>query len=629
MKWIIRLSLTILLLLAVYSAHADRGGFYYEKIRFEAFVHKNNVWDVKETFVLNYLEPRHGFYRFIPEEFHICRDVPENSAESSREDFKYISDIDDLKITGTSVYDTKYDYGNYIIKIGDPYEEVTGLHTYEITYTYTYPDDRLVNKDYVFHTILGDNFNEDINHFEFRIEFEKPLPRKSVDSLRWYSGYYGSTSSIIPIEYKASTTQIYGSCDSVKPRHAITLYTDLPEGYYEGVEKPDHTLHHVWLGLTFLCLLFIYIRALTINRGRGVVKTIDFYPPDGISSAEVGVIIDTSLDTVDIASLIPWFAEKGYLTIKETGNDIVLAKVKDLPDNAPTYQKQFMDILFAKGKTVEMKKMERKEKEMDEMKASLEGVFSEQGRQKLVRTDMGFYVYVLLLIFSTLTMSTNIVRMFTLDEFFAMCVIWLLPAAAGLYLRKYESVVDIFSSVSKRVVVFVFKMAVMAGVAFTYISTYKEYGTPMSDEMVMVFFVLNFIACELCGRFMIDTDYRIDMIGRLLGFREFIETAEKPYLEKLQMEDAKYFYRILPYAMVFRMADAWSEKFKGINVEKPDWYSTKSGYDGYRFTQHLVGNVNDTIKSHITSISHSPSSGGSGGGGFSGGGGGGGGGGSW
>ena len=60
------------------------------------------------------------------------------------------------------------------------------------------------------------------------------------------------------------------------------------------------------------------------------------------------------------------------------------------------------------------------------------------------------------------------------------------------------------------------------------------------------------------------------------------------------------------------------------------WYTTAGIYSGPNFTNHLVSSVNDTVRSHVSSCSHSSSHGGGhSGGGFSGGGGGGGGGGSW
>lgn len=632
MRRLYRLFLSFALLLVSACAFADLGGFYYEKVKYEAYVHKNNEWDVKETFVINFLEPRHGFYRFIPIKFSLWHNAKDAWGDVKPTAFPYIVDIDDVEVTGGPIHEQKEDMDNYVIMIGDEDRTVEGLQTYVISYKFKYPDDRLSTKDLLFHTILGADLNEEIRHFDFRIEFEKPLPQMSVDSLAWYSGTYGNQDNIIPIEYEATPLYIAGECDSIQPNHAITAYMELPEGYYEGVEKVNYFWHYLWLALTVVCMLVIIFRALTIDRGRSVVKTIEFYPPEGISSAEVGVIIDNSADVDDISSLIPWFAEQGYLKIDENeSKKIELTKLKSLPKDAPKYQKKLMELLFPNGKkTVSLSLLGDKSAQMSEVKSALKKVFDEDGKKKLVKLDSWVFMYILLLLFGTLTIATNTVHFFSFDEFIFAGIVWVVPSALGLSLRLSGSDSDLYTSAWKRTSYFLLKFIIMIFVTLTYSEELVDYGCPMAKWEILVFFLANFLTVELCGRFNLNTDYRIDMMGRLLGFKEFIETAEKDNLERLQMEDAKYFYRVLPYAMVFGLAKTWARKFKTITVEKPEWYSTYGVYSGTNLTNHLVSNVNDTVRSHISSCSHSSSHGGGHhGGGFSGGGGGGGGGGSW
>lgn len=40
-----RLLFSFALLLVSACAFADLGGFYYENVKYEAYVHKNNVWE--------------------------------------------------------------------------------------------------------------------------------------------------------------------------------------------------------------------------------------------------------------------------------------------------------------------------------------------------------------------------------------------------------------------------------------------------------------------------------------------------------------------------------------------------------------------------------------------------------
>ena len=157
------------------------------------------------------------------------------------------------------------------------------------------------------------------------------------------------------------------------------------------------------------------------------------------------------------------------------------------------------------------------------------------------------------------------------------------------------------------------------------------YGAPMSQYIIVALFAVCFLLGELIGRFKVDTPYRVQMMGRLLGFREFIKTAEKPRLESLQAEDPAYFYKVLPYAMVFKLSDKWAKLFKDIDVKKPEWYDSPNALTGAALTSHMTSSLFSSTRDAIKVVSHDSRSAShsSSGGGFSGGGGGGGGGGSW
>ena len=121
---------------------------------------------------------------------------------------------------------------------------------------------------------------------------------------------------------------------------------------------------------------------------------------------------------------------------------------------------------------------------------------------------------------------------------------------------------------------------------------------------------------------------------KLLGFREFIKSVEKDRLQEFLKQDENYFDKVLPYAIVFDMADKWKDKLKGLDVPPPTWYSGNYGGNNFNtvmFMNSLDHSMNAMTNSFYSSPNSSGSSGGSfsGGGGFSGGGFGGGGGSSW
>ncbi len=125
-----------------------------------------------------------------------------------------------------------------------------------------------------------------------------------------------------------------------------------------------------------------------------------------------------------------------------------------------------------------------------------------------------------------------------------------------------------------------------------------------------------------------------------MGLKQFIKTAEIDQLKMLVDENPEYFYKVLPYAMVFDLTDKWTNLFKDIDMQKPDWYqdsrAVKNTFSYYPLMMasclnSINGGISSEITRHLSSQSKSFAGGSSsfGGGGFSGGGAGGGGGGSW
>ena len=118
------------------------------------------------------------------------------------------------------------------------------------------------------------------------------------------------------------------------------------------------------------------------------------------------------------------------------------------------------------------------------------------------------------------------------------------------------------------------------------------------------------------------------MLGRIKGFKNYLETVEKDKLENMVMQDPSYFYNILPYTYVLGVSDKWIKKFEAISLQAPAWYDCPNGFDATNFGSFMKTTMS-SAKNVMSSSPSSSSSGSSSGGGFSGGGSGGGGGGSW
>ena len=89
-----------------------------------------------------------------------------------------------------------------------------------------------------------------------------------------------------------------------------------------------------------------------------------------------------------------------------------------------------------------------------------------------------------------------------------------------------------------------------------------------------IIYVLSFIAIFISGFFVIimnrKTSYGEMITAKILGFRNYLNTAEKSKLEALVLENPNYFYDILPYTYVLNISKKWINNFEKNNLSNID-----------------------------------------------------------
>ena len=123
------------------------------------------------------------------------------------------------------------------------------------------------------------------------------------------------------------------------------------------------------------------------------------------------------------------------------------------------------------------------------------------------------------------------------------------------------------------------------------------------------------------------TVYCNDLLGQVLGLRNFIIVAEEDRLKALVEENPYYFYDILPFAYALGLTNIWNEHFRNLTIQPCDWYVTYDNRSPYYMTNSLQSHM-QVMERDLTTPPPSESSsggasfggGGSSSGGFSGGG---------
>ncbi len=161
---------------------------------------------------------------------------------------------------------------------------------------------------------------------------------------------------------------------------------------------------------------------------------------------------------------------------------------------------------------------------------------------------------------------------------------------------------------------------------------YFRYPTAIITGISSIFIMIGaYITRDVITR--TEDGYRIK--GEIIGFKEFIETVDKPRLEALLAKTPTLFYDIIPYAYVLGVHKKWVDKFEGIALQPADWYSSSEAFSyGIMagFVTKGLAEMSASFSGYSSAIdlmTNSLSDGSGGGGFFSGGGSGGGGGSDW
>jgi uncharacterized membrane protein YgcG len=562
------------------------GDFTINRFHSDISINRDSSFSVKETIEVEFQRPRHGIYREIP--------------------FRYIDELGNAHITPMevlSVTDTsgkKWKTGienrnNVVhIRIDNPEKYVTGKQTYIILYTVENALLFFDDHDELYWNVTGNFWKAPIKEASARLTLVTSNKSKSL----WascYTGVLGSRASECRYETDGNSAEFLTKKE-LGPGEGLTVAFGWDKGLASppsGVEMFLRKVKENWSFVIPFCSLLIMIH-LWRARGRDPrvreSVTVMYGPPQydnkPLIPAEVGALIDEKLDPRDITSSIVGLAVKGYLKIEETKKeglifnttDYYLSKVKEPDADLSTFESDLMRSIFP---------------------GSLQGKMVSEMKNTFYR-NLGPLKQ---------TLYGGLVE-------------------KKYFLRSPEKVRYLYASAA----VAVAAVAVTAAVFLTRMLVTSASFSPSVLARSAVAGLLSGLPVLAFARIMpAKTKSGASAYMDILGFREFMNRAEKDRLER--MGDKDLFSRFLPYAIALDVADNWAKAFEGIYQDPPDWYASPGGFgtfSPYGFS-HSISSMTSTLGTAIFSAPRGSGIAGSGlgGGGSSGGGFGGGGGGSW
>ena len=591
---------------------ADSGGFTTPSYDVNVETDENHVFHVSEEIQVDFYEYRHGIYRYIPD------------------GGKYYG-VKNIRVQGYN-YEVYAEGGNEVVQIGDAEYYVYGPQTYRISYDVVGYRDDDSTKDMLSLDLLPTGWNTEIESASLRISFPK-----EIDDIKTYVGAYGSESMDGYFDVNNTGTVYTAVSKETLPKGVgLTISADLPEGYWVDPYSRDGSQKTLAILLAAMGALMLLLWG-TVGRDDPIIRTVEFYPPEGLDPLEVAYVANDKVEPQEISALFMYLANKGVLSIHEDGKkSFTLVRKNDLGPEERKHTRNIYKAVFSQGRKAYMQSLPSDFGNV----AAKTGAEVKESVEKKKRT------------FSTVSLMGRAVGLafcLLIPLIAAGADIWMsfgsgMSALAGLILSLIIFIsmftlvgkTDAFRSKRRTVRIAIGMIIFLAAVAA------EAYLIAQDYPLLAVVFAFAILAAGIATLF-VRRRMNNELYGKVLGFRDFIRTAEYDRLKMLSDEDPAYFFNIMPYACVFGMSTKWADKFADFPIPQPTWYHSTNGtwdpYFGYHMYFYTGHNISSCVSDYYKAVgagmlssavdSATSGGGGFGGGGFSGGGFGGGGGGSW
>jgi uncharacterized membrane protein len=523
-------------------------------------------------------EPHHGIFR----------DIRLSGKDKWGNNYRFR--VDGFSVTDENGSPLKFKQSNkwggiVDLRIGDPDSTISIPQTYVISYKLTRAIHFFDDHDELYWDVIGNDWEVPILQARCDVILPVAVKQTNIRAVA-YTGYYGSTTNDTVSGMSNPQTVSIKATRQLNPGESLTIVVGWPK---KIIDQPAATADIMWFLSDNICYFIPFLFAIILytlwkKQGKdpdtGRVVTVQYAPPDNLSPAEAGTLIDECVDMRDISASIIDLAVRKYLVINVNEKHGLFS---------PKHEYSFY-LSRSYEETL-------KEPDLSIFEVSLiMAMFNGLDFCHLEELQNRFY--------------THLPRL--KDQLYDAMI------AKRYFTHRPDEIRSGYQSAG-----------IVVGILGFIILLMISFGWGISTILCGIMLV---IAARLMPR---KTTLGKNALVGLKGFEEYLSKAEKQEIE--YQERNNIFQKFLPYAMALGVADIWARKFEGMDMQPPEWYV---GSDWDRFsTRMFVYNLSSASNDWASSMAAAPRteggsgdffSGGSGfSGGFSGGGGGGGGGGGW
>lgn len=410
--------------------------------------------------------------------------------------------------------------GSYVsVRLGDASKTVTGGWSCSLSYDYALPADSYRDYDELYYNIVtGSGWDSGMERVSFSVTFPEVVEKSRI----WVTaGAYGSERTL-PFQLSEDGLTVSGSYLELPAGWSLTLRAEMDEGYFDVPLSLSGFIIIAASCASALVLALLVLLYVLYGRDDALVSPVRFRPPEGLSPMDTAFLYTGTIGVDAVSAMLLFWGGQGLVSITEDGDGYSFLQLGGFP---PAEREQALFKAFFG---------DSKEADARSIRAQMLG-------QKLMSAL--FILFSLLMVFALRS-----------------------PLALFLVVPAFMS----WQMFSQRLA---WPMELFLIAFFTvFMGSASSAALPAS---------LAYLAAMAAGGRLLPhirkrSPYAHKRMEEAEGYKEFIDKVEKDRIAVLSKEDPGLFYQVLPYAMVFGLAERWCEKFKGLYVPPASWYSGRS-----------------------------------------------------
>lgn len=367
----------------------------------------------------------------------------------------------------------------------------------------------------------------------------------------------------------------------------------------ENITPNEFDSNYILLIAPIVILIIVIILWYKYKPKTKSVETVEFYPPEGLNTLEVGYLYKGYISYEEVSSLLMYFSNQGYFKIENViylnKPAIKITKLKEYDGNKES-ERIFMEELFKyngqKANEIIMNEtmhIEEYEKKDRNIRLNVDPVLLEMQRKiaKSVR-----YEY----LGKAFSIKNLKIKEFILILMFIASICSCIPATFTYGNASMFPWIIILTLICPIIII----RTLLAPAIMVYQANHKPTNTKFVGKIIIIIILLFFISVAIIvtiapslfinpiyfvgyfvglicisvmaifyETFSTRTKYGDEIKGRIAGFKDFLEKTEKDKIETLVKDDPDYFYKIYPYAYVLGITNIWDSKYNEITKSIP------------------------------------------------------------